>query len=262
MPDLEFLTDTFGLDGSVALVTGASSGIGAHIAKTLARAGADVVIGARRKDRIEALADDIRAQTGRRVLAVDMDVTVGESVSAAFDAATSAFGVPTIVCNNAGVAKSEWAIDSTEEGWDFTMDTNLKGAWRVAKEAAVRLRDAGKPGSIINTASILGLRVAPYQLTYAISKAGVVQMTKAMSIEFHRFGIRVNALCPGYFRTEINDTFLDSPAGQQMLASTPAGRAGQLKELDAPVLTLAGPGGSFISGAAFPVDFAHHLMMG
>ncbi|WP_374764673.1 SDR family NAD(P)-dependent oxidoreductase [Yunchengibacter salinarum] len=247
----------FSLTGKVALVAGASSGIGAQFAGALARAGADVVLGARREDRVKALADEISGETGRRTLAVALDVTDGDSVRAAFDQAQSALGLPDVVCNNAGLAVPEWAVDSTEDAWDITMDTNLKGMWRVATEAARRLRDAGQSGSIINTASILGLGVAPMQMTYAVSKAGVVQMTRAMALEFQRFGIRVNALCPGYFKTEINDTFLDSERGKAMVAKTPAGRVGELHELEAPMLMLASDAASFVTGVALPVDGAH-----
>eukprot|EP00657_Telonema_sp_P-1_P011537 TRINITY_DN674_c0_g1_i1.p1 TRINITY_DN674_c0_g1~~TRINITY_DN674_c0_g1_i1.p1 ORF type:complete len:157 (-),score=40.38 TRINITY_DN674_c0_g1_i1:71-541(-) len=134
------------------------------------------------------------------------------------------------------------------------MNTNLKGMWRVGQIAAKAMLENGKGGSIINTASILGLGVGPQQLTYATSKAGVVQMTRAMAIEWQRWGIRVNALCPGYFKTEINDAFLNSDLGQQMLAQSPAKRAGKLAELVPAMLMLASPASSFTTGVALPVD--------
>lgn len=254
MAEGNFLESVFGLKGTVALVTGASSGIGAHFARTLARAGADVVLAARRQDRISSLADEIATETGVKTLAVAMDVTSKESVEAGFKAAADALGTVTLVCNNAGMAWPKWAIDSEDEDWDATMDTNLKGMWRVATVGARAMRDAGKPGVVINTASILGLGVAPMHMTYSVSKAGVVQMTKAMAIEFNRMGVRVNALCPGYFKTEINDDFLETDQGKAMVAHTPARRVGNLKELEAPLLALAGPGGSFMAGVALPVD--------
>ncbi len=252
-----YLESIFGLTGKVALVAGASSGMGVEFARALAMAGADVVLGARRLERVEALAKEIAEQTGRKTLAVSLDVTNAESVKAAFDKAEAELGTPTVVCNNAGIGVPQWAIDVDEKGWDATMDTNLKGMWRVATTAAQRMRAAGVGGSIINTASILGLGVTPAQMTYCTSKAAVVQMTKSMGMEFQRFGIRVNAICPGYFKTEINDTFLDSEAGQKFVAQSPAKRVGKLEELIPAVLMFASDTSGFTSGAALPVDGVH-----
>lgn len=257
----DYLNETFGLKGKVAIVVGASSGIGAQFARSLARAGADVVLGARRAEKIEALAKDIAEQTGARTLAVSMDVTNADSVTKAFDAAEEAFGTCTVVCNNAGLAIPNWALEDTEEDWDVTMNTNLKGMWRVAREAAKRMMTAGTGGSIINTASILGLGVGPMQTTYSISKAGVVQMTRALALEWQRFGIRVNAICPGYFKTEINADFLETEHGQQMVKLTPARRVGKLEELEAPMLMLASDASSFTTGVALPVDGAHTVRL-
>lgn len=255
----EYVSGLFSLEGQVALVAGASSGIGAAFAEALAKAGADVVLGARRVDRIQALADKIASETGKRTLAVALDVTDADSVSAAFDKAEAEIGVPTVVCNNAGVGVTKHALEDTEDDWDFTMDTNLKGMWRVGKEAAARMLKVGKAGSIINTASVLGLKAAGGMLTYCVSKAGVVQMTRVMALEWQRYGIRVNALCPGYFVTEINDTFLETEQGQGMLKQTPARRAGDLPELIPPMLMLASPASSFTTGVALPVDGAHSV---
>jgi len=255
----DYLSDLFSLSGQVALVAGASSGIGAAFATALANAGADVVLGARRTDRIDALAAEITDNTGRKTLAIALDVTDAESVKTAFDEAEAVIGTPTVICNNAGIGRPKWALDDTEEDWDITMDTNLKGMWRVAREATRRMIAAKKQGSIINTASILGLGVANQQLTYATSKAAVVQMTRSMALEWQRHGIRVNALCPGYFVTEINDTFLESDYGQKMLKATPARRAGDLPELIPPMLMLASPVSSFTTGVALPVDGGHSV---
>jgi len=257
----EYVSDLFSLEGKIAFVAGASSGIGAAFSLALARAGADVVLGARRTDLTEALAADITAATGRKTQAVALDVAQPESVKAAFDEAEAGLGTPSIVCNNAGIAKTQWALEDTEEDWDLTMDINLKGMWRVGKEAAQRMIDKSLSGSIINTASILGLGYAPRALTYAVSKAGVVHMTKGMAIEWQRFGIRVNALCPGYFVTEMNDTALESERGQKMLLTTPAKRAGDLDELIPPMLMLASPASSFTTGVALPVDGGHSIML-
>ncbi|MBL4837221.1 MAG: SDR family oxidoreductase [Kordiimonadaceae bacterium] len=255
----DYLSEMFGLSGKVALVAGASSGIGAAFAVALAKAGADVVLGARRTDRIEALAAQITEETGRKALAVALDVTDAGTVKAAFDSAEATLGTPTVVCNNAGIAVPNWALDDSEDDWDRTMNTNLKGMWRVGTEAARRMLAAGKPGSILNTASILGLGNAPQQLTYATSKAGVVQMSKAMALEWQRHGIRVNALCPGYFVTEINDVFLETDLGQKMLRRSPAKRAGKLEELIPAMLMFASSASSFTTGTALPVDGAHSV---
>jgi len=254
-----YLNGLFSLEGQTALVAGASSGIGAEFASALAKAGANVVLGARRIERIQASADAIAAETGRKTLAVALDVTDGDSVKAAFDMAEAKIGTPTIICNNAGVGKAQLALKDSEEDWDWGMNTNLKGMWRVGTEAARRMTAAGKGGSIINTASILGLGAAPGQLVYATSKAGVVQMTRVMALEWQRYGIRVNALCPGYFVTEINDFFLESEQGAKMLQQTPARRAGKLEELIPPMLMLASPASGFTTGVALPVDGAHSV---
>ncbi|GHF31105.1 3-oxoacyl-ACP reductase [Kordiimonas sediminis] len=255
------LNEHFSLTGKVVLITGASSGIGEQLARAAARAGADVALAARRLDKIEKTAADIAAETGQKVIAVKLDVTDGDSVTACFDTVEAALGTVTVVGNNAGMAIPKWALEDTEEDWDRTMNTNLKGVWRVAQTAAKRMADAGVGGSIINTASILGLGVSPQQTTYATSKAGVVHLTKAMALELGRFGVRVNAICPGYFVTEINEEFLSSDNGQKMLRSTPARRAGKLSELEAPFLMLAADGASFISGVALPVDACHSIKL-
>ena len=177
------------LRGRVALVTGASSGIGRHFAATLAGAGARVAVAARREPLIEDLAGELRAG-GAEAHAAAMDVTRPDTVAEAFDSVAEHLGQPEIVVNNAGTAIGKPLLDMMEEDWDRVIDTNLKGAWVVAQEAARRMRDAGSGGSIINIASILGFRVSPGVAPYAISKSGVVQMTKAMALELARFGIR------------------------------------------------------------------------
>lgn len=244
------------LKNKVALVTGASSGLGAHFAKTLANAGAKVVLGARRTEKLKDVVDSITANGGQ-ALAVAMDVTSGDSVNDALDQAEEHFGPITVLINNAGVADSKRFVNVDENSWDFTMDTNLKGAWRVATLVSQRLLQQKLNGSIVNVASILGLRVGFGESAYAISKAGVVQMTKAMALEMGYKGIRVNALCPGYFKTEMNADYFDSEKGQAYIASTPAKRLGELSELDAPLLMLASDAGSFVNGVALPVDGGH-----
>lgn len=252
------MTDPFDVSGKVALVTGASSGRGAHFAKVLARHGAKLVVAARRADRLEALVAEIKSGGGEAV-AASLDVTSAESVTACFDAAEAAFGPVTIVANNAGVADAKRATDIDEESWDFVLDTNLKGVWLVAREAGRRMLAAGAGGSIINTASILGLRVARGQASYATSKAAVVHLTKSLAIEWVRKGIRVNALCPGYFETEINSAWLNSEQGKAEMAATPAGRPGVYDELSAPFMLLASDAGGFMNGVALPVDGGHSI---
>jgi len=248
----------FDVTGKVALVTGASSGFGAHFAKILAQHGAKVVVAARRVDRLESLVDDIKADGGEAV-AVALDVTDGASVKAAFDQAENTYGVVNIVSNNAGVSDSKMAVNIDENSWDSVLDTNLKGAWLVAIEAGKRMIAAGQAGSIVNTASILGLRVAISQTNYATSKAAVVQLTKNLALEWCRKGIRVNALCPGYFITDLNREYFSTEAGKAYIASTPSRRTGDIEELTAPFLLLASDAGSFVNGVAFPVDGAHSI---
>jgi NAD(P)-dependent dehydrogenase (short-subunit alcohol dehydrogenase family) len=248
----------FDVSGKVALVTGASSGFGSHFAKVLARHGARVVVAARREDRLEVLASEIAADGGEAT-AVRIDVTDAASVAAAFDVAEKAYGVVNILSNNAGVADSKFAVDIDEESWDRVLDTNLKGVWLVAREAGTRMIAAGESGSIVNTASILGLRVALTASSYSASKAAVIQLTKSLALEWSRKEIRVNALCPGYFVTELNAPYFATEKGQRYLEQSPAQRSGEIDELTAPFMLLASDAGSFVNGVALPVDGAHSI---
>lgn len=249
----------FDLTGRVALITGASSGLGEHFAQVLAEAGAKVIVAARRVDRLQALVEKIKSNGGSAA-AVAMDVTDADSVARGLTEAETFFGTPDILVNNAGVAKSGVFLKATEEDWDYVVDTNLKAAWRVARGFTARLQMVGKPGSVINIASILGLGVGYGESLYATSKAGVIQLTKHMALELMRANIRVNALCPGYIETEINTDYFKSERGQAYIKSNiPAKRLGDVDELTGPLLLLASDAGSFVNGVALAVDGGHLL---
>jgi len=248
--------DSFRLDGRIALVTGASSGLGAHFARLLASVGARVLAAARRTDKLQALIAEIEA-AGGQAQALALDVTDAASVRACFDAAARVAGVPDVLVNNAGVTITKRILDHTEEDWDSVVGTNLKGGWLVATEAARRMVDAGKEGAIVNVASILGERVAGGVAPYAISKAGVLQATKSLALELARYGIRANALLPGYIVTDLNRDFLASEAGEKLRARIPSRRFGELADLDGPLLLLASDAGRHLSGACLAVDGAH-----
>jgi NAD(P)-dependent dehydrogenase (short-subunit alcohol dehydrogenase family) len=240
------------LKDKVALITGASSGLGAHFANVLAAAGAKVVLGARRTERLEKLVEEIK-KNGSEALSVPLDVTKAQAITAALDKAEKAFGPVTILINNAGVTDPQRFVDCSEASWDFTMNTNLKGAWRVARQVVDRLITHNLAGSIVNISSVYGLSVNIRGSAYAISKAAVIQMTKAMALELVRRDIRVNALCPGYFESEMSTGLI----GSEYIKNTPSQRMGNLEELTGPLLLLASEAGSFITGVALPVDGGH-----
>lgn len=249
------MTDLFDLSGKTALVTGASGGLGRHFALTLANAGATVAIAARRQDKVTAVADEITS-AGGKALGVSLDVMSRSSIAAAFDEVEAAAGTVTVLVNNAGVAGRGLALDMDEETYDRVMETNLKGVWNVAQEAGQRMAKAGG-GSVINIASILGLRVSKGLMPYAVSKAAVVQMTKVLALEWAAQNIRVNAIAPGYFVTDINRDFLQSPAGQEIVSRIPQRRTGEMRDLEGPLLLLASEAGAFMTGTVMPVDGGH-----
>lgn len=244
------------LNGKVALVTGASSGLGEHFAQLLASQGATVVLSARRAEKLAIVCSRINASGGQAV-GIAMDVTSEASVAAAMAEIASRVGPVSILVNNAGMAHSKSFLKLDESSWRQTMAVNLDGAWRVAHQVSQTMVSNQRSGCIVNIASILGLRVGFGNSAYAVSKAGVVQMTKAMALELGRKGIRVNALCPGYIRTEINAEYFATQQGQDYLKTTPAGRTGNLEELDGALLLLCSDAGSFINGVALPVDGGH-----
>jgi len=244
------------LAGKCALVTGAFGGLGRHFALTLAGAGAAVGLVGRRIAEGEKLAEEIRAGGGR-AHACAMDVTRPDSVQAAFDAVAAALGPVGVLVNNAGVAVTRPFLDVSEEDWASVVDVNLNGAWRVAQAGARHMRDHGHGGSIVNIASITGLRVAGAISAYVASKAGLIQLTKAMALELARHGIRVNALAPGYIETDINRDFFAGEAGQALIRRIPQRRIGRPEELDGPLLLLASDAGSYMTGSVLVADGGH-----
>lgn len=249
------------LNGTTALVTGASSGLGAHFARVLGGAGAGVVLAARRLDRLRQLAGEIHA-AGGKAWPVELDVTDQASVARAFDAAEAAAGPITVLVNNAGVPSGSFFANTSGQEWRDVMAVNLDGVFRVGQEAVRRMMANGTGGSIINIASILGFGAIKSLSAYAASKAAVVSLTKSMALELARERIRVNAIAPGYFSTEINAAFLASEAGRRLLSRVPMGRAGSLAELNGPLLLLASDAGAFMTGSVITVDGGHLLAMG
>ena len=249
----------FNLENKVALVTGASSGIGKHFAKLLAKQGARVVLGARRKEKLDAVVAEIE-EAGGTAMSVALDVTDPKSIKLAFDFIHSYYGIVQILSNNAGVSDSALALSTTEESWNAVLDTNLTGGWRVATSMAQQCIDNNISGSIINTASILGLRVSMGQSSYATSKAALIQLTRSLALELSRKKVRVNALCPGYFLTELNEDYFQTDKGKKYIQSMPSQRLGQLNELDVPFLLLAcEQAGSYMNGTALVVDAGHSI---
>ena len=244
------VTPRFSLEGRTALVTGASSGLGQHFTRVLHAAGATVVLAARRVERIDAEA----ARLGERAHALAMDVADEASIGAGFERLAASDRLCDIVVNNAGISGSNLMLQMETAEWDSVIQVNLRGPFLVAREAARRLVAAKRPGSIINIASILGLRVSPALAPYLASKAGLIHLTRSMAFEFARYGIRVNALCPGYFETEINSDFLQTDYAQASLKRVPQRRIGDLRDLTGPLLLLASDAGAFMTGEALVVD--------
>jgi NAD(P)-dependent dehydrogenase (short-subunit alcohol dehydrogenase family) len=244
--------DPFDVQGKVALVTGATSGLGEHFARMLAARGARVVLAGRRAERLEAVAGEIR-KSGGDARPMPLDVTDANAVEAFFHGIPA----PDIVVNNAGIARTGASLELPEQEWRDVLATNLDGAWRVAQASARAMVDADKGGSIVNIASILGLRVASQLLAYSAAKAALIQVTKALAIEWARHRIRVNAIAPGYIETEMNRDFFATEAGRAVVKRVPQRRIGQPADLDGALLLLASDAGRYMTGSVVVVDGGH-----
>jgi 3-oxoacyl-[acyl-carrier protein] reductase len=245
--------ELFDLTGRVALVTGASSGLGVRFAEVLAGAGAAVALVARRTDRLAAVKSRIEA-AGGRALAISADVLDRQAIARAFDEAERAFGTVTILVNNAGVAHAHRAVDLPEDEWRRVLGTNLDAVFYCAQDAARRMLAAGKSGAIVNIASVLGLSVSKGTAAYSVAKAGVVQLTKALALELAFKGVRVNAIAPGWIVTDLNRDYLLSEQGAAIKREIPVGRFGEERDLDGALLLLVSDAGRFIAGTTLVVD--------
>lgn len=268
-------THAFDLSGKTAMVTGAAGGLGQCFARTLSAAGASVVLCSRNKDRPEliTLADELNAtgqsstsaggasgRVGEPVTRLSIDVVSQASVDSAFVELDELGLSVDILVNNAGVAVSGEAQSLSPEAWNAVVDTNLRGAWTVSQQLAKRLIEQSRSGSIINIASILGLQPGKGTAPYAVSKAGLIQMTRALALEWARYNIRVNALSPGYIETDINRDFLQSDAALEQLKRIPTRRIGDASDLSGPLLLLASAAGNHMTGANIVVDGGHSCM--
>lgn len=246
----------FDISGRTALVTGASSGLGHHFATVLAAAGANVVAVARRADRLDALVEEI-ARSGGQALALPLNVADTSGMDAVLDAATERYGGVDILVNNAGISCEGHSLDMTGEQLDRVLDINVKSMWHLSTKVARRLVARGVRGNIVNIASICAMNAAPGLSLYAISKAAVLQLTKAQALDFWASDIRVNAICPGYFATEMNAGFFETDAGKRLIGRLPSRRLGEYHELDGALLLLVSDAASFMTGAALAVDGGH-----
>jgi NAD(P)-dependent dehydrogenase (short-subunit alcohol dehydrogenase family) len=253
---MKSINDIFSVKDKVILITGASSGLGKHFALTLSNAGAKVILSARRKKALDSLSKNIK-NSGNECLVIPLDVSSKQSVTNLIEKSVNKMGHIDVLINNAGISNPEWFKDLSEESWMNVMETNLNGAFRVAKQVSDLMTKQGRPGSIINISSILGLRVGVQQTSYAVSKAGLTQLTKMMALELARNNIRVNAIAPGYIQSEMTEDFFNTTEGRNYMKKIPQRRYGNPEHLDGVILLLASEASSFMTGSIIPVDGGH-----
>jgi NAD(P)-dependent dehydrogenase (short-subunit alcohol dehydrogenase family) len=254
------IEERFSLKGRIALVTGGGSGFGAHFAEVLAQAGASVAVAARRVDRIQAVAQAI-VDKGGKAIACEIDVANRASINKAFDAIEDKLGTVDIVVNNAGLSSPAPFPEMSEEQWSSVLDVNLSGPYHVSQEMARRLIAKKRQGSIINIASILGKLAKDNFINYGATKGALIHLTEYMALDLLPHGIRVNALAPGYFPSEMTNPFFESEVGKKEVAALPPKRLGRLEELDGPLLLLASEASSYINGTTLTVDYAHSVRL-
>jgi NAD(P)-dependent dehydrogenase (short-subunit alcohol dehydrogenase family) len=257
---MKTIEERFSLKGRVALVTGGGSGFGAHFSEVLARAGASVAVAARRVDRIEAVAQAIN-DNGGKAIACEIDVSSRDSIKRAFDVIEDKLGTVDVAVNNAGLSSPAPFPEMTEEQWSSVLDVNLSGPYHVSQEMARRLIAKGRPGTIINIASILGKLAKDNFINYGATKGALIHLTEYMALDLLPHGIRVNALAPGYFPSEMTNPFFESDVGKAEIAALPPKRLGRLEELDGPLLLLASEASSYINGTTLTVDYAHSVRL-
>ncbi len=250
----------FSLEGKVALVTGAGTGIGAHVAHTLADAGARVICAARRVEKIEAVVASIRA-AGGEALALPLDVGDTRSVGTVFEQAGERWGLVDVLINNAGQLEFARFPNIDDDDWNRLINVNLSGAMRMAREFSKRLLAAKKPGTIVNVASITGMQVLLNSACYSSAKAGLIHLTRQIAADLLGSGIRCNAIAPGYFRTGIVGDYYETEHGRAVAQRLPAGRPGEVDELDGVLLLLASNASSYMNGAVVPVDYGHATLL-
>jgi NAD(P)-dependent dehydrogenase (short-subunit alcohol dehydrogenase family) len=247
------MSDLFDVSKEIILITGASQGLGRQFARVLSAHGAAVALAARQTAKLKSLEEEITAK-GDRAVAVAMDVTDTSSIASAIDVAEAALGPITVLINNAGIAVEKLAVDQTEEDWDAVIGANLKGAYFAATEIARRMIARKQAGNIVNIASVLGTGVLKALSPYAISKAGIIQATKAMALELAGQNIRINALAPGYIDTEMNHAFWSTPPGERLTKRIPQRRIGAESDLDGAILLLASKASRYMTGSVITVD--------
>jgi NAD(P)-dependent dehydrogenase (short-subunit alcohol dehydrogenase family) len=257
---MKTIEQRFSLQGRVALVTGASSGFGAHFAAVLAQAGAKVAVAARRTDRIEQVVRGITEQGGT-AFACEIDVADRASINRAFDLIQEKLGVVDVAINNAGLSAPAPFPEMSEAQWTSVLEVNLSGPYHVSQEMARRLIARKLPGTIVNVASILGKQAKENFINYGVTKGALINLTEYMALDLMRHGIRVNAIAPGYFPSEMTNPFFESEAGKREIANLPPKRLGRLEELDGALLLLASEASSYISGSTLTVDCAHSVRL-